>query len=113
MSAGAGAARGWCRNRLAAGLFLALTGGVSTVGALADAPTPVPPEVKVFNAHLVATTPVASSVFAITSDGGIRHIASGLVCPAQMPDFHLLDLQIYGQEPEPGHHAPENRIISI
>ncbi|HEX4303581.1 MAG TPA: hypothetical protein VHZ78_12370 [Rhizomicrobium sp.] len=58
----------------------------------ADAPDPA---VTAKNREMIAGTPQAAGVFVVQDDGAIRHVQSGLICPARYPNVTFYDVQVY------------------
>src|SRR6476646_1683188 len=73
-------------------LFAIATISLTMLAASARA---VSPESIAFNRSVVAHSPGAQSTFNVQPDGSIRHLQSGLLCPADFPNTHLVDVQIY------------------
>lgn len=52
---------------------------------------------KVQNTQIVNAEPKAAGVFVVQDDGSVRHIQSGLVCPAKYPNTDFYHVLIYAQ----------------
>lgn len=66
--------------------------------AFADANKLSPEEAAALTAHnrdAVSETPGADGIFAVQPNGDIRHIQSGLMCPARYPNVRFAEAQIY------------------
>jgi hypothetical protein len=54
--------------------------------------------IAVRNSQIVAKTDAAAGVMLVEDDGGIRHLQSGLLCPADFPNVHFAQAQIYATD---------------
>jgi hypothetical protein len=91
------------RAFLAAIFALGLTCTFSTAQAEeVAAPSKLTPEeiaaVKTQNEAIVAKTPQASSVFVVQNDGSVRHVQSGMICPAKYPNAGFYQLFVYAAD---------------
>jgi hypothetical protein len=57
-----------------------------------------PATLKAANIAAVATTPAAVGIFAVQDDGTVRHVQSGLVCPAKYPNASFYQVLVYNHE---------------
>ncbi len=80
--------------RLVVGLVVGLVAAALLLprALAADAPDPA---VTAQNRQIVAATPDAEGVFAVQDDGAIRHLQSGLVCPAKYPNLSFYHALVY------------------
>jgi hypothetical protein len=84
------------RTRLTFALSLLL---VSKGVCAADAPSaPVPPELIAANKAVLDAEPKSGGVFALQPDGSIKHVQSGLVCPARYPNVHFGHAFVYASD---------------
>lgn len=95
----------------AAVLAAVISSGVSTA-AWAATPDTAPPVLDVLK-----NTTGAIGVFVSTEDGSIRHVQSGMVCPAVFPNLNLWHLKVYvagGSDVgcDYGRNGPEGRWTS-
>jgi hypothetical protein len=81
---------------LLAALLIAL---LSPVACLADtAKDVVPAEVIAANKALVAQEPKATGVFTVQDDGAIKHVQSGLLCPARYPNVSFSRAMVFADD---------------
>jgi hypothetical protein len=72
-------------------IFLAFVALASLPARAADDPSVL----KAENTAIVAATPEAAGVFTVQDDGTIRHVQSGLVCPAKYPNAAFYHVLVY------------------
>lgn len=66
-------------------LLLFTTGGSATADG----------DLSARNRSIVAANPQAGAAFTVERDGSIRHLPSGADCPADFPNVHLADVQVF------------------
>jgi len=52
---------------------------------------------KVQNTKIISAEPKAAGVFVAQDDGSVRHIQSGLICPAKYPNVDFYHVLVYAQ----------------
>lgn len=69
--------------------------GVALALLLATAASATAGVLKAQNTAIVAATPQASAIFAVQDDGTVRHLPSGLICPAKYPNVDFYAVLVY------------------
>ncbi|HWA30260.1 MAG TPA: hypothetical protein VG867_04155 [Rhizomicrobium sp.] len=54
-------------------------------------------DLKTQNLQIVSAEPKANGIFVVQDDGSVRHIQSGLVCPAKYPNVDFYHVLVYAQ----------------
>lgn len=84
-------------------VFAALVLASSAQGQEAPPPPPPSPEeiaaIRAHNQEIVARNPNADGIFAVQDDGTIKHLQSGLLCPASFPNVRFFHAMVF---PAPG-----------
>lgn len=82
-------------------LALIFLGWLAAPAFAADAPSPIPapnPATIQYNRGIVAATRGAADVFTVQDDGAIRHVQSGLICPAEYPNAEFYQALVYATD---------------
>jgi hypothetical protein len=87
-------ARKWVAST-ARGFIVMLAGAIALAAAPSSAVDMPPPPPSVPGVDIIRSPADASDLFATGQDGSIRHLQSGMICPADFPNVHLWSLQIY------------------
>jgi hypothetical protein len=80
---------------------IALSLGILTQALHAEESSNPPPDpkavaaVKEHNTQIVSGTVQAAGVFVVQDDGSIKHIQSGMICPANYPNVELYQMFVY------------------
>jgi len=79
---------------------------VATLTASANADNHLSPEqiaaLKAHNEAIVAAEPKAAGVFEVQNDGSIRHIQSGMICPASFPNVSFWHAEVFSDDNHKG-----------
>jgi len=95
--------------------------GLILAATLATTPGEAPSQadLKAHNIEIVPKATGAPGIFSVQEDGTIRHIQSGMICPADFPNVHFLSLQIYKSAAvgddvgcDYGRSGPDGRAVS-
>lgn len=78
--------------------FLFLAGLLAASAAWADPTPPTPEKLAALHAHslrILARAKNTEGVFEVQEDGQIKHLQSGLICPAEYPNAELFSLLVF------------------
>ncbi|MBU6444349.1 MAG: hypothetical protein KGR48_10605 [Alphaproteobacteria bacterium] len=109
--------------------FFALAAQAAWAGTVPSVPPVNSPQdiaaTKVHNQNLVSQTQGADGVFVVEDDGTVKHVQSGMVCPAKFPNLALWHVEVfatptkgydvgcdYGRNDAEGHWAAKLTIFA-
>lgn len=90
------------------------------IAAPAMAAEPADPGTIAWNNKIAMRTPGIDGVFVVQDDGTIRHVQSGMVCPARFSNVQLWHLETFPSKAgkgmdvscDYGRNGPDNRFVS-